>query len=180
MNGIIISKGKYGATQQYAEWLSAALRIPFVNADEFSGEILRKYDFLVLGSSVYIGKLQLTKWLKQNQQFIEGKKVYFFQVAAAPPEERGKRAGYNRSSIPETIFHNCDFYYLPGKMIMKNLSGWDRFMLRMGARFTKDPVAKKNMLTDFDHLKRDAINEMLASITEYSHTPESRYAAIGA
>lgn len=41
MNAIIIYKGKYGATRQYAEWIGAALKISFVSADDYNGEILR-------------------------------------------------------------------------------------------------------------------------------------------
>ena len=170
MNGIIIYKGKYGATKQYAEWLSAALKFPAVSADECSGKLLNRYDFLVLGSSVYVGKLQLTRWMEQNQDWIGDKKIFFFQVAAAPPTDKAKRESFNKG-IPETIFHNCSFYYLPGKMVMKELSRWDRFMLKMGARMTKDPKAKKDMVTDFNHISRDRINEMLSDISDYAKIP---------
>jgi hypothetical protein len=39
-------------------------------------------------------------------------------------------------------------------MIMRNLSAWDRFVLKMGARLTKDPAEKKAMLTDFNNVKK--------------------------
>jgi len=66
MKGIIIYKGKYGATEQYANWLSAELDLPLVSADDISAEKLRIFDFVVLAGSVYIGKWMMRDWLKQN------------------------------------------------------------------------------------------------------------------
>lgn len=78
MKGIVIYKGKYGATKQYADWVGEELGLSVVSATEISGEQLTPYNFLILGTSVYIGKLQLTKWLKRNMLFIKGKKIFLF------------------------------------------------------------------------------------------------------
>ena len=167
MKGIIIYKGKYGATQQYAEWLGEELSLPVVTAQDIKEDQLKEYDFLLIGASVYIGKLQIQKWLKNNLAFIRGKKIFLFQVAATPPEEKEKRQAYNRSGIPEEIIKDCEFYFLPGRMIMQNLSWKDRFMLKMGARLAKDPVAKKTMLTDYDDVRKDNIAEILTVVRNY-------------
>lgn len=167
MKGIVIYKGKYGATKQYAEWLGEVLSLPVVMADNINGNQLTKFDYLLMGSSVYIGKLQIHKWLKNNISFISDKKVFFFQVAATPPEEKEKRQTYNQTSIPEELRNKFEFYFLPGRMIMKKLSWMDRFMLKMGARLAKDPKAKKAMLTDYDEVTKDKIFGMFAAIKKY-------------
>lgn len=167
MKGIIIYKGKYGATQQYAEWFGGELSLPVADSKDIKENELTYYDFLLIGTSVYIGKLQIQKWLKDNFSFIRSKKIFLFQVAATPPEEKEKRQAYNRSGIPSAIINNCEFYFLPGRMMMQKLSWKDRFMLKMGARLTKDPAAKKTMLTDYDDVRKENIGEMLTAVKNY-------------
>ena len=170
MKGIVIYKGKYGATKQYAEWLGEVLSLPVVMADNINGNQLKEFDYLLMGSSVYIGKLQIQKWLNDNLDFIRGQKIFLFQVAATPPREIEKRQAYNQASIPSAIIESCEFYFLPGRMSMKKLSWMDRFMLKMGARLAKDPKAKKAMLTDYDEVTKDKIFEMCAVVKKYLQT----------
>lgn len=175
MKGIIIYKGKYGATRQYAKWLGLELGLPVVSTINIHGKQLKDFDYLLIGSSVYIGKLQVKDWLKENADMVEGKKIFFFQVAAAPASDLEKRMVYNTSSIPQKLIPYCKFFFLDGKMTMKNLSWFDRFMLKMGARLTKDPQAKKHMLTDFDRVKKENLNEMLSAVRAHlkpSQSPE--------
>jgi menaquinone-dependent protoporphyrinogen IX oxidase len=168
MKGIIIYKGKYGATLQYAEWLGEDLRLPVRTAEHIKEAQLNQYDFLLIGSSVYIGKLQIRKWLERNRTFLRNKKIFMFQVAGTPPSEKEKRQTYNRSSIPEAIINSCEFYFLPGKMVVKKLSWKDRFMLKLGARSTKDPAAKKAMLTDYDDVRKENIEQLVNRVREFS------------
>ena len=65
MKGIIVYKGRYGATEQYAKWLEEELKVPAFSAENIWEEFA-KYNFLIIGSSVYIGKLEIRKWLKKN------------------------------------------------------------------------------------------------------------------
>jgi len=170
MKGIIIYKGKYGATQQYAQWLGEELNLPVAASDKIDGNDLLNYDFLVIGSSVYIGKLQISKWLKANLPSLRGKKIFFFQVAATPPDQKEKLETYIRSGVPAEIRNQCEFYFYPGKMILSNLSWIDRFMLKMGARLTKDPDAKKGMLTDFNDVKKENIAGLASEVKKLCST----------
>ncbi len=58
----------------YAEWLGDALQMPLTVSTEISVTKLRDYDLIILGSSVYIGKLELSGWIKQNSNILSGKK----------------------------------------------------------------------------------------------------------
>lgn len=167
MQGIIIYKGKYGATQQYAEWLGEELKLSVTPESNINGEALKKYDFLVIGTSVYIGKLQIESWLRKNLSLLEHKKIFFFQVAATPIEHLGKRQAYNTAGIPTELQHNCEFYYLPGKMIMENLSWKDRIMLKMGAMLAKSPAEKKTMLTDYNNVAKSHMKELEETIKKF-------------
>ena len=167
MKGLIVYKGKYGATQQYAQWLGEELNLPVAASDKIDGNDLLNYNFLVIGSSVYIGKLQISKWLKTNLASLKGKKIFFFQVAATPPDQKEKLETYIRSSVPEEIRNQSEFYFYPGKMIFNDLSWTDRFMLEMGARLTKDPAEKKGMLTDFNNVKKENIAVLASEVKNF-------------
>jgi menaquinone-dependent protoporphyrinogen IX oxidase len=174
MKGLVIYKGKYGATKQYATWIGQELQLTVASADRFPLDELPNYDYFILGSSVYIGKLEIKNWLKKNFKVMQNKKIFFFQVSASPPEQIEKRESYNKASLPAAIVDKIQFYYLPGRMIMRNLSGWDRFMLKMGAKLTKDPAEKKTMLTDFDHVKKENILPVTEAVRIFTevHEPE--------
>jgi len=172
MKGLVIYKGKYGATKQYAMWIGQELQLPVASADRFPVDELPKYDYIILGSSVYIGKLEIKDWLKKNFQVLQNKKIFFFQVAASPAEQMEKRESYNKASLSPTILERIRFYYLPGRMIMRNLSGWDRFMLKIGAKLIKDPVEKKAMLTDFDHVKKEKTFPLIETVRTFTEINE--------
>jgi menaquinone-dependent protoporphyrinogen IX oxidase len=172
MKGLVIYKGKYGATKQYAMWIGQQLRLPVASADRFPVDELPNYDYFILGSSVYIGKLEIKEWLKKNLNTLTNKKIFFFQVAGSPAEQIEKRESYNKASLPPAILEKIRFFYLPGRMIMRNLSEWDRFMLKMGAKLTKDPLEKKTMLTDFDHVKKEKILPVIDAIKKFKEVNE--------
>ena len=173
MKGLVIYKGKYGATKQYALWIAQDLQLPVASADRFPVDELPKYDYFILGSSVYIGQLEIRNWLKKNFTVLQNKKIFFFQVAASPAEQIEKRESYNKASLSPTILKIIGFFYLPGRMIIRNLSAWDRFMLKMGARFTKDPVEKKTMLTDFDHVKKENVFPIIEGVRSFTKVNEA-------
>jgi menaquinone-dependent protoporphyrinogen IX oxidase len=172
MKGLVIYKGKYGATKQYAMWIGQELQLPVASADRFPIDELPKYDYFILGSSVYIGKLEIKDWLKKNFQVMQNKKLFFFQVAGSPVEEIEKRESYNKASLSPTNLDSIEFYYLSGRMIMRNLSGWDRFMLKMGAKLTKDPVEKKTMLKDFDLVKKENTFPIIEAVKTFTKINE--------
>jgi menaquinone-dependent protoporphyrinogen IX oxidase len=175
MKGLVIYKGRYGATKQYAMWIGQELQLPVASADRFPLNELPNYDYFILGSSVYIGKLEIRKWLKQNFHFLRNKKIFLFQVAAAPIDQKEKRKGFNQVSIPQEILKKIQVHYLPGRMIMRNLSRWDRFVLKMGARLVKDPIEKKNMLTDFDNIKRENVFSLVEDVRSFTEVKKPEF-----
>jgi len=177
MKGLVIYKGRYGATKQYAMWIGQELQLPVASADRFPPDELPKYDYFIIGSSVYIGKLEIKKWMKKNLAVLVNKKTFLFQVASTPADQKEKREAYNKACIASEILQKSESYYLPGRMKMRNLSWWDRFMLKMGARLTKDPVEKKEMVTDFNNVKKENINPLIESVRKFTEIrkPEMAY-----
>jgi menaquinone-dependent protoporphyrinogen IX oxidase len=166
MKGIIIYKGRYGATKQYADWLAEELKLPLSSADKVHNGI-SNYDFLVIGSSVYIGKLEIRKWLKKHLGPISKKKVFFFQVSGTPPHETAKLESYLLTGIPKAMREQIQVFFLPGKLNIKKLSWIDRFLLRMGARLNKDPKVKSEMLTEYNHVKKENLANLIEHVRSF-------------
>lgn len=170
MKGIIVYKGKYGATHQYASWLRNELELHLAPAENCKKYQLDLSDAVVIGSSIYIGKLLIRKWLKNNIDTLRNKKIFLFAVCGTPIGETKKLQTYLESSVPAELLHQCKVYFLPGRLVYKNLSWMDKFMLRMGALLSKEPEAKKTMLADYDEVKKENLDEMLRDIKRFSAT----------
>ena len=164
MEGIIIYKGKYGATQQYAEWLGISLHVPAVNSEHVEGGNITSCNFVILGTSVYVGKFQLRDWLKRNAGSLQNKKLYLFVVCGTPPADNDKIQLMSRMNIPEEIRNQTNIFFLPGRMEKKRLSLKDRLLIHMGAFLEKDPSMKKQMLQDFDSVKKENIIPIVNAI----------------
>jgi len=168
MKGLIIFKGKYGATRQYAEWLATELALPAFHPDNFRKEKISNCDFVVIGSSVYIGKLQIKNWINQHLPDLSSKKIFLFIVCGTPPDEKEKLESYLQGSVPPEIRKQCQVYFLPGKMVYQHLSWSDKFMLRMGAMLTKEKETKKKMLTDYNSVKKENLDALVNDIKKYA------------
>ena len=168
MKGVIISKGKYGATQQYSTWLAEELQLPLLVPGKVDAATLATYDYVVVGSSIYIGKLVLNSWLKKHADLLQAKKVFLFIVCATPPSQVEKLEVIRQQNVPPVLLNQCVVHFLHGRIIKKQLSLKDNFMLRLGALLQKDPEAKKKMLQDFDDVRRENIIPLVKDITLYN------------
>lgn len=162
MKGLIIYKGKYGATRDYAALLSKELDLP-VFTPTVIGRQLMEADYVLIGSSVYVGKLQLQSWLIRNQEWLKTKKLFFFIVCGTPAGDKEKTDKIIADNIPLTLRNNSIFF-LKGRMIRHQLSWTDRLLLKMGAWLTKDPEERKRMQGDFDGVGMPALRPLLQAL----------------
>lgn len=163
MKGIIIYKGKYGATYQYALWLGEMLGMPFVAAGSESKNQLEAAGCIIMGTSIYIGKLQLRKWLKLHQEVLSNKKLFLFLVAGTPPSEQEKLQDYINTNVGIEIRNRCSFFFLPGKLEFKKLSWRDKLLLTIGARLSKN---KGEIIStaDYNNVRKEALLPMVNAI----------------
>jgi menaquinone-dependent protoporphyrinogen IX oxidase len=164
MKGLVIYHGKYGATRQYARWLGESLSLMVCEPDLVPGEQLAEAGFVVLGTSVYIGKFGLRDWLQKHATRLAGKQLYLFVVAATPAGEKETWQTLLQNNLPESVRKNCEIFLLPGRLNYQNLSWLDRMLLRVGAFFAEDPAQRKKMLTDFDEVKKENLAPILAAV----------------
>lgn len=165
MKGIIIYKGKYGATRQYALWLGEMLHIPFITAGDETKPQLEDADYIIMGTSIYIGKLQLRKWLKIHQEVLVNKRLFLFLVAGTPPSEQEKLQGYIEANISIEIRNCCSFFFLPGKLEFSKLSLIDKLLLKIGSRLSKSK-GEVISVTDYNNVTKEALLPMLEAISK--------------
>ena len=163
MNVQILYKGKYGATAQYAKWLgetfgTTAVAVTGNTATPLTGDII------VLGSSVYIGQLQLKSWLLQHESSLQNRKVFLFIVSATDVTLTEKWGEYVRNTFPNGAPSDWHLYFLPGRLNYKKLAFSDKLMLRIGAMLTRNKKARREMLTDFDLVRRENLHPLVGDI----------------
>lgn len=169
MNGIIIFKGKYGATLQYALWAGELLNVDVFPEGLLKKEIIEKCDFVILGSSVYVGKMLLSEWIKMNTAILQKKKIFVLIVCGSAGED-SKRDIFIKNNIPETLMPNCTYYFVPGRLDPDKLSWKDKLLVKMGARLEKDPAKKKEMLYGMDEVKKENLDELIKAVNRYTLT----------
>jgi len=167
MNGIIIYQGKYGATEQYAHWLGTALSLKCLDARDVTPAYLTGHDPIILGSSVYMGKLVIGKWLQEYADALAGKKVLLFIVCGAAANDAGQQQKLIASNLDATITLATQVFFVPGRCVVSKLSWKDRFILKMGAWLQKDTVKKVVMTQGFDRMDQKNLAPLIAAAGRY-------------
>jgi len=166
MNGIIIYHGKYGATEQYAQWLSESLRMPMLSAKAARQSIIADYDIVILGSSVYVGRLVIHRWLKRNLSLLKNKKLFLFIVCGTSSDNSFQQQAIINNNVDPAIRGNCEIFFLQGRCIVSKLSWVDHFILKIGAMREKDPKKRANMTKGFDSMDKKNLKSLIGHISQ--------------
>jgi len=163
MKGVILYHGKYGATLQYAEWLSEALHLPVRTADQVTEKTLAEADYLVMGTSVYLGKFTLRDWLQKHTAVLSGKKLFLFVVSGTDAYP-AKQDEYLSKNVPDALRPQLVVYHLPGRLRYQKLSWTDKLLCRMGALLTRDPQEKTSIRTEYNRVKKERLLPLLEAV----------------
>jgi menaquinone-dependent protoporphyrinogen IX oxidase len=166
MKGIIIYAGRYGATRQYAHWLGAETGLPVLDAKDANANRLSAFDFFVLGSSIYIGKLQIFGWVKKHKESLQAKKLFVFLVGGTSLSKDDKWLTYYHPGVPADLREKATLFCLEGRLQKNKLSWWDRFLLKAGAFLSKDPNMKKGF-KDYDHVTKEQLLPLISAIKNF-------------
>jgi len=173
MKGLVIYKSKYGATRQYAQWIGADLNFPVVDSTEVDKEKLKAADVVIIGSSIYLGKAIIRRWLLVNKNLLVGKKVFLFLVCGTPADKHDQLKKYLIDSVPAEIRRTGHFVFLPGKMEYKRLSWLDRILLQGGARLMKKN-GQKSILEDYNEVSSERIKDLVSAVKRLLAKHEKR------
>ena len=158
MKGAIYFISKYGSTAQYANWIGKASGLP-VRCVNNSNVDPMAYDFLVIASPVVFGKLLIGEWVKNNLAAIETKPVIMVTVSRIQPGP--ELDACLRDSLPADLVSQLKHLALRGRRIFRDLSWYDRSMLRLDAMRNREPNARKEKLEDFDFVDRSCIDPVV-------------------
>ena len=123
-DGVLVYKSRYGTTLQYTEWIKKELRIPGIDPERLDGQVLSACDFLVIGTPVYQGEMLIRDWLWLNQPRLSAKRLFLFIVCLHFTDAE-KRRQMIADNIPGSLLAGCEFYFLPGRVIVEALSAED-------------------------------------------------------
>ncbi|NML41136.1 hypothetical protein HHL17_28335 [Chitinophaga sp. G-6-1-13] len=166
MHGIIIFQSKYGATRQYADWLSRALQIPAMEADTVTTAQLAAADFLILGTSIYIGKMLLKGWLEQKTPLLKGKPLFLFTVCATKADKQEKLNLYVVQNVPAPLLVHCHRYFLPGKIQYRELSLADKLKVRAGGLMAR-LMGKPLDVSDFNRIDETLAMPLVTDVQQF-------------
>lgn len=166
MSGAIICKSLYGATRQYSDWLATGLRLKVFESEDPS-LALNDYDYLVIGTSVYFGKMLLKDWLAKNKRALTGKPVFLFVVCATPNSEPNKQHQIVEQNVPAGLVSKQNIYFLPGRVSREQLSWKHSLILWIGAHMEKDPRKKAAMSGDIDGVEPAQLAGILDGVKSF-------------
>lgn len=165
MKGIIVYKGKYGATQQYATWIGEALKWPLFTPEQLLNPTLDDADVVIVGGSVYAGQLTLHDWLKKHAHQLLRKKVFLFIVCATPADKKDVLDQIAKHNIP-ALLQDLVVFFFRGRLVINELSWLHKLMLKLASRTTKDPDEKERMVHGFDAMNKDSILPLLQLVND--------------
>jgi len=163
MNGAIFFSGKYGSTEQYANWIGDATGLPVFDIKDPNADP-SKFDYLILGSSIIYFKLTIRKWAKANLPMLKGRSKILFSVSGAGPSDKLNR--WVSRSFPATLLSQMEHVALAGRLDHTKVSWWIKLSLWIGSLINPDPAASKDERYGFDNVKKESIEPIVKLIEQ--------------
>ncbi len=154
MRTIIIYASKYGSTRQYAEWLGNETGYPIFNIKDIQADIIKDYQRVIVGSSVHMGRLDISSWMNKHWHLMEDKPVILFSVNGTPPEQKEELQKILEFSLPKHILENVNYFPLQGRLIYAELNFWHKLLVKMMKKMDKHPGSNL-VLEDYDNVRKE-------------------------
>ena len=158
MKGAIFFSGKYGSTQQYAQWIGDATGLPVFDIKNSRADP-SQYDFLILGSSILYFRLSIRHWINENLSKLRGRSWVLFSVSGAGPSDKLNR--WVSKSLPSGLAAQIKHVALRGRLDHSKVSWWVRQALWVGSVFNPDPGARRDERYGFDYVDKDSIEPIV-------------------
>lgn len=142
----VIYKSKYGSTKRYAGWIALKVGADLYEIRDIRSKDLDKYNTIIYGGGIYVGKISGIKFINKNYQRIKDKKIIVFTVGLESSEENFKTL-LERNFDKEQI-ENTKVFKLRGAFDYSKLNLIDKALMK-GLKAT---INKKSIfdLTDDD------------------------------
>lgn len=133
MKSIIIYSTRYGSTAKVAELIQKGLGCDctLVNIMKESAPPLDAFDTVILGGSIYVGKVQkeLTEFVAKNLKLLLSKRIGLFLCAGAPKQEERDRELKGAFS-PELLTHAAAKDVLGYAFTFEKMRFFDRLIMK--------------------------------------------------
>ncbi len=163
MKGALFFSGKYGSTEQYANWISEATGLPVFDIEDPNADP-SQYDYLILGSSILYFKLSIRKWIRANSSKLDNRAKILFSVSGAGPSAKLER--WVAASLPTDLATQMEHVGLRGRLDHSKVSWWVKMMLWMGSLFNSDPEASRDERYGFDYMDKASIVPIVEMIKQ--------------
>jgi len=145
MNTIVVYKSKYGNTKQYAEIIASKLNCQAIDFSKANKKELLKYDNVIFGAGVYIGKM---KSIKSAMNLFKNKPITVYACGGSLDDLENENNILNKNLTPEQqSMHK--FFYLPGGMDVSKVKGFMKFMFKMMRKMLEKKKDKTKDETEF-------------------------------
>jgi Flavodoxin len=134
MKSIIIYSTKYGCTEKAAKLLKSKMAGETLTVNLMKEKVppIGEYDTVILGGSIYIGRIQkeLTNYINRNISELLNKKIGLFICAGSPDE--GARAKELETSFPAELYgHAISKEVFGSEICFEKLGFFDKKILSM-------------------------------------------------
>lgn len=147
MNTLIVYSTKYGCTEKCARMLAKKLegRVDLCNLKKSNAADLAQYDKVIVGGSVYIGRIQkeVREFCSANLETLKNKKAGYFICCMRNGEEA--EAEINEAFPQELLRSAAAKDYFGGEFIFKKMNFMERMIVKKVSKIDKDT---SNILED--------------------------------
>ena len=164
MNGAIFFSGKYGSTEQYANWIGETTGLPVFDINDARTHP-SEFDYLILGSSILYFRLSHRKWVKENLAVLKGRTKILFSVSGAGPSKKLNR--WVSKSLPAELLSQVEHIGLRGRLDHSKVSWWVRLTLKIGSLFNPSPEARKDERYGFDYMDKSSIDPIVRLVKQF-------------
>ncbi|WP_097014290.1 flavodoxin domain-containing protein [Anaerocolumna aminovalerica] len=138
---------KYGCVEQCGKIIAEKLNgvMDFYNLKANNNVDLTQYDRVILGGSIYVGKIQkeVTEFSLNNLKTLKNKKLGLFICCLMEGEEAETQL---RNAYPETLLeHAAAKEYLGGQAVFNKMNFFHSFILKKVAKTDKDVYNLSNI-----------------------------------
>ena len=158
---LIVYKSKYGSTKQYAQWINRDIPSDLVDAEKEDKPDFAVYDVIVFGGYIRMGRIGVAPLIVKNWGDIKAKKVVLFTSSGTPPGHPNIQKIYH-SDLPEEIRRETKYFPLRGKIVSKDLSFFDKFLVAVGRIMERDESLRSLMNEDYNEVKQENLIPLLA------------------
>jgi menaquinone-dependent protoporphyrinogen IX oxidase len=156
MKGLVVYKGKYGSTKQYAQWIAEALGFEVISVEHVKEKPLEDYAYIVVGGSIYIGKIKIAEWLINHWEALKPKKVYFFSVGDMQASDTAKVKSVWSTNLPEEILSAIKCKHFSGRSCFREMGWLDKFLVFAAAMKTQDKNIRTKMFGESDQMSKES------------------------